>query len=245
MVGILLKSKKVTKPKISISFGKKKDNVGGKTNGAKPTTAMTKNIMGGSDEEEDDEDDKIIPIETFDRREGALSEDIEKRNEPLKIIPKYLNRDILRSKKEIEFTAADSVESSELNYGLNETKNAASSVNLEEKAERVEVAMGKEDLDLTIPVSNAAEEEVEVEDIEYNNVPVEEFGAALLRGMGWKGDRQKPKSKSVEKRQRSAILGIGAKPLDNELVEDLMGKKKVIGIPLKKKRKVQESEQRR
>lgn len=240
MVGILLKSKKATKPRISISFGKKKDNIGDKTNGVKPAMAKTKtkNIMGSSDEEEDDEDGKIVAIESFDRRKGAPSEEIEKKSEPLRIIPKRLNKEILRSKKEIEFTAADSAGSTDLTYGLNENKQASSSVQSEERADRKQVVMGEEDPGLTIPLSKAAEEEVEVEDVEYNDVPVEEFGAALLRGMGWKGDRQKPKTKSVEKRQRSAILGIGAKPLDNELVEDLMGKKKVIGIPLKKKRKV-------
>ncbi|KAF8464585.1 DExH-box splicing factor binding site-domain-containing protein [Kalaharituber pfeilii] len=51
---------------------------------------------------------------------------------------------------------------------------------------------------------------------DYENVPVEEFGAALLRGMGWKegmelGKRggKAPKLKSVEK--RPAFLGLGAK----------------------------------
>ena len=51
---------------------------------------------------------------------------------------------------------------------------------------------------------------------EYAAVPIEEFGAALLRGMGWKeGDavgkrkHQKVKARAVER--RPALLGIGAK----------------------------------
>ncbi|RKP10667.1 DExH-box splicing factor binding site-domain-containing protein [Thamnocephalis sphaerospora] len=53
---------------------------------------------------------------------------------------------------------------------------------------------------------------------DYDDVPIEEFGAALLRGMGWKdgqgigrGHRNgDPKSYSIEQRPR--LLGLGAKP---------------------------------
>lgn len=45
---------------------------------------------------------------------------------------------------------------------------------------------------------------------DYERVPVEEFGAALLRGMGWKGDK-KEGPKEVKRRQN--LLGLGAKEL--------------------------------
>ena len=54
---------------------------------------------------------------------------------------------------------------------------------------------------------------------EYARVPVEQFGAALLRGMGWKegegigsqrGKKMDPKASKVPER-RAALLGIGAK----------------------------------
>lgn len=46
---------------------------------------------------------------------------------------------------------------------------------------------------------------------DYERVPVEEFGAALLRGMGWKGEKE-AKRKDVKRRQN--LLGLGAKELD-------------------------------
>lgn len=45
---------------------------------------------------------------------------------------------------------------------------------------------------------------------DYERVPVEEFGAALLRGMGWKGEK-KEGAKEVKRRQN--LLGLGAKEL--------------------------------
>ncbi|KAG0294789.1 hypothetical protein BGZ96_000455 [Linnemannia gamsii] len=55
-------------------------------------------------------------------------------------------------------------------------------------------------------------DEASLED--YANVPVEEFGAALLRGMGWKGDNNG--SEAVEYNRRPALLGLGAKPREPE-----------------------------
>ncbi|KAF8944796.1 hypothetical protein BGZ47_003690 [Haplosporangium gracile] len=55
-------------------------------------------------------------------------------------------------------------------------------------------------------------DEASLED--YEKVPVEEFGAALLRGMGWKGDDNG--SEAVEYNRRPALLGLGAKPREPE-----------------------------
>lgn len=45
----------------------------------------------------------------------------------------------------------------------------------------------------------------------YQDVPVEDFGAAMLRGMGWKGDSGLEEKKPEEKIQPRAIrLGLGA-----------------------------------
>ncbi|KAG8414940.1 DNA primase large subunit Spp2 [Metarhizium acridum] len=54
---------------------------------------------------------------------------------------------------------------------------------------------------------------------DYEAMPIEEFGAALLRGMGWDGEHRGPKSRDVRKRQNR--LGLGAKELKG--VEDLGG----------------------
>lgn len=45
---------------------------------------------------------------------------------------------------------------------------------------------------------------------DYERVPVEEFGAALLRGMGWNGEN---KGKVREVKRRQNLLGLGAKEL--------------------------------
>jgi len=45
---------------------------------------------------------------------------------------------------------------------------------------------------------------------DYERVPVEEFGAALLRGMGWNGE-ERGKVRDVKRRQN--LLGLGAKEL--------------------------------
>ncbi|KAF9207335.1 hypothetical protein BGZ49_000687 [Haplosporangium sp. Z 27] len=55
-------------------------------------------------------------------------------------------------------------------------------------------------------------DEASLED--YEKVPVEEFGAALLRGMGWNGDMKG--SEAIEYNRRPALLGLGAKPKEPE-----------------------------
>ena len=52
---------------------------------------------------------------------------------------------------------------------------------------------------------------------EYETMPIDEFGAALLRGMGWDGKDRGPKIKEVKRRPNQ--LGLGAKELkgDEEL----------------------------
>ncbi|KAI9851700.1 MAG: hypothetical protein M1838_003038 [Thelocarpon superellum] len=63
---------------------------------------------------------------------------------------------------------------------------------------------------------------------DYAAVPVEEFGAALLRGMGWKegdavGKRKNQSSKPRLLERRPALLGIGAKEVPGGAVGDELG----------------------
>lgn len=70
---------------------------------------------------------------------------------------------------------------------------------------------------------------------DYDDVPVEEFGAALLRGMGWDGKNAKTPSADIEKRQKGAVLGIGSKPLLKDMDKDVMGAKYAkLSAPLKR-----------
>lgn len=57
---------------------------------------------------------------------------------------------------------------------------------------------------------------------EYDAIPEGEFGAAMLRGMGWKGEERAPKPKSHVRRPH--LMGLGAKE-DEELKKAEMAKK--------------------
>ncbi|ORY04848.1 hypothetical protein K493DRAFT_311235 [Basidiobolus meristosporus CBS 931.73] len=67
---------------------------------------------------------------------------------------------------------------------------------------------------------------------EYENVPVEEFGAALLRGMGWKDGQAIGKSrkngmlKPIEFAPRPSLLGLGARPKPPELDNKNKGRRR-------------------
>ncbi|GAB7344008.1 hypothetical protein MBLNU457_1936t1 [Dothideomycetes sp. NU457] len=92
----------------------------------------------------------------------------------------------------------------------------------------LEALLGRQpESDLMIPAAATTEEEAFQRDFrsapdmatldQYKAVPVEEFGAALLRGMGWKEGQgignQKGKKlvKETQPERRPALLGIGAK----------------------------------
>ncbi|CAA17782.1 splicing factor Cwf28 [Schizosaccharomyces pombe] len=68
---------------------------------------------------------------------------------------------------------------------------------------------------------------------DYSEIPVEEFGAAMLRGMGWNG--QLSSKDAFDVNQRPTFLGMGAKPVDSELTELDIWKnpKKTMFLPVK------------
>lgn len=129
---------------------------------------------------------------------------------------------------------------SALSYGLNVLFSDGNKIKQEDSRE-VKV----EQEDYTAPHSGepkrpvSFEEKAFVQDIStrpdapaldaYKRVPVEEFGAALLRGMGWKGDSSN-KDKETEKeredassglvQKRPAFLGLGAKSRDSASVNE-------------------------
>ena len=80
------------------------------------------------------------------------------------------------------------------------------SATTEEREDRYTAPISEEDA-----YRRAIREAPDVSTLEdYERVPVEEFGAALLRGMGWKGEK-KEGPKEVKRRQN--LLGLGAKEL--------------------------------
>ncbi|KAJ1337715.1 G patch domain-containing protein [Microdochium nivale] len=57
---------------------------------------------------------------------------------------------------------------------------------------------------------------------EYDQIPDGEFGAAMLRGMGWKGEQRAPEAKEVKR--RTQFMGLGAKE-DQEIKQAELTKK--------------------
>ncbi|KAJ3269587.1 hypothetical protein HDV01_001188 [Terramyces sp. JEL0728] len=67
----------------------------------------------------------------------------------------------------------------------------------------------------------------------YDTVPVEMFGAALLKGMGWKEGKPVGKNPNgllapIELKPRPPLLGIGADPLNDPIIESKQEQKPVI-----------------
>ncbi|KAJ2805366.1 hypothetical protein H4R20_002120 [Coemansia guatemalensis] len=55
----------------------------------------------------------------------------------------------------------------------------------------------------------------------YERVPVEEFGAAMLRGMGWKDDNNgKPVTADIAEQPRPSLLGLGAQQPPKEMTPE-------------------------
>jgi hypothetical protein len=114
---------------------------------------------------------------------------------------------------------------------------------------------------LTIPTAAATEEDAFASTFhsappapslsDYTAVPVEEYGAAMLRGMGWKGPSaptpSKPGKKPLPQPKRPALLGIGADPNAAKQAEELgawgktssrqRGKEPTMFIPVSMKNK--------
>lgn len=95
----------------------------------------------------------------------------------------------------------------------------------EEALQALTNGSGKKGPDLVIPSSLHSEDDLyrkavaEAPDVstleDYERVPVEEFGAALLRGMGWDGKLEEG-SKVKEVKRRQNLLGLGAKETGKE-----------------------------
>lgn len=188
-------------------------------------------FQGSDDDLEEDERQKVS-IDSFDIKKGAMKGDISinKKNAPLVIKQAVLSTSLKRnlpnqySKEELEMKIEEE-KKSKLLYGIT-------------KFEKLETGQKSKLEDLfQQSIDDAPSED---SDEEYAKVPVEQFGAAMLRGMGWKENTASSKSQpSLENRKKSQLLGIGAKPLESDLINDIMGKDTKIEVPLLKRKKLE------
>lgn len=168
-----------------------------------------KNVLGQSDSESDEE--KITSIESF----TGASETKEKKKE-IVIRPETLNKTLVKPQMGMW------------------TDRRGHSTNNEAEPDLEGVRTINMPTDQT--QNNSEPEETDMEG--YKDVPVEEFGAALLKGMGWKqkkGSINKPTSQ-VDRRKQGLLLGIGAKSVqDNDLAQELLSSKAKFTIPVIRK----------
>ncbi|CUM63530.1 uncharacterized protein PRCAT00001107001 [Priceomyces carsonii] len=199
-----------------------------------------KNALDG--QSTDSDEDIINPIDSF--------EQISEEKEQLLIIkPDKLNKTLINynSSSAPSISELQNPQIEKLNYGLNRFENPHSLVEnstekinpqetkTDDKAARLLLQSEDSLIDrgLTIqgPITsekNSLSYGTEEDTIEYEKVPVDQFGAALLRGMGWlpgAKDSKAAKGSLMANRKKGTLLGIGAKTVEPELMEDLLARK--------------------
>ncbi|KAA8908980.1 hypothetical protein TRICI_004680 [Trichomonascus ciferrii] len=175
----------------------------------------------GSFEEHEEQEEQPVAVVGFDKVKGAKVADESKVKEPEPIIvtPKSnenwmdtVKRRVYIPEKTQGQVNETEYEEEKLKYGLNpvvDTKNreADNDDDYEELPQLTEQEAYQKDID-----SRPDAPDMEA----YSRVPVEEFGAALLRGMGVK---ERTSSGSEQIARRPAMLGIGAKHVPHQVNE--------------------------
>jgi len=230
-------------PKISLSFSTKKLGSGTKStpvNGVKRPAAA---LFGDYDNNRDDT--RHEEITHFDQAAGgAINTAKPAADKGPRIIPyrKHQRGFVPEVPNNEERNYTPPKEDKQIHYGLNvrakSPEEPVADTNDEEKEPVVEKSLDEQALDAllgnasvdpsrTIPHAISNEEafrrdydeapSVPTED-DYDAVPVEGFGAALLRGMGWKDGQPigRNKGNAIKEvkpvQRRPALLGVGAKP---------------------------------
>lgn len=261
--------KKILKPKPTISISLATSRANHVTKPSKDLTSHAKNVpknILGSDSESDE--DLIINLELYSSKDGTaknLEENGETNGnsvESLVIIPKSRNAGWRKRRRYSRASTPDgsilyndktlhdhvvAEETTDNDFQSLEETNKVTGSGLESAAlikarEYLKTGKTDENEGLIIPISsNPLEEDRDVTEEQYQKVPVDAFGAAMLRGMGWKpkGTRGKDYFSSLSaSRKRGELLGIGAKPLDRALQDELGQKKhKKFEVPVIRREK--------
>ena len=176
-------------------------------------------------EDEDATASTKVVIDSFDSAQGAMLGTTVVGKAPVLVINPANRSHTLRKSVSRLKVAADE-EKSINEYGL---------VLLAEDRARRSLLAGEPSQNTSnkVIVGHSEDSEAETAQEDYDSVPVDQFGAALLRGMGWSGETESHKSgaKEVSHRKKGAVLGIGAKLIEKDLEAELLSKKN-LSVPL-------------
>lgn len=134
------------------------------------------------------------------------------------------------------------------NVGVSESREASANNEFSKSTDqkiRDAVRNGEElveESDFIVPKESSDDSDAEeTTNLEYKEVPVEQFGAAFLRGMGWRHRQVTSKpdiDTDVSGRKKSPYLGIGAKPVDEDIKKSIDDSRPNFELPiLKRERK--------
>lgn len=186
-------------------------------------SSLAQNVLQA---QEDDEEPQKTSIDAFESHKGAFngSEAVSKPKE-LVIIPENLSVGLAKRHPKPNPNA--------------ETESASVSKTSDDLARQSllygETFSTQEQMTLDLN-KNSNRKAGEITEQDYEDVPVEQFGAALLRGMGWDGKMSRESRADVSHRQKGVVLGIGSQLIGQELEAELMKGSK-LSVPLVRKEK--------
>ncbi|CAN3367902.1 pre-mRNA-splicing factor Spp2p [Diutina catenulata] len=173
-----------------------------------------------------------VDIDSFDGTALANNEQVGTA-QPMVIKPAHLVHSLVQEQQLKETIAREN--EAKLAYGLTETKKKEGTETRTEAPTEDSGSIEEPSEAGGLVLDSAAQSTTETTEDEYQRVPVEDFGMAMLRGMGYTGKSESASSVSqiLKHRQKGQVLGIGAKPLADDLKEDVMGKRgEKLSVPL-------------
>jgi hypothetical protein len=181
----------------------------------------------GSFEEHEEQKEQPVAVVGFDKEKGAkvADESKKKKPEPIKVTPKSNENWMDTVKRRVYVPARTQGQVNEAEYEEEKLKYGLNPVVKPDSSDTKNGEAGDEDDDYE-ELPQLTEQEAYQKDLDsrpdapdmdaYSRVPVEEFGAALLRGMGVK---ETASSESEQISRRPAMLGLGAKHVPHQVNE--------------------------
>ncbi|GMM35969.1 hypothetical protein DASC09_032940 [Saccharomycopsis crataegensis] len=221
-------SSKVSKPgKFSLSMNKNKPGSKFGSSSKVSKISTTTNVFNGGKRNQDDEENKpkVSSIDSYDEEALKREKALEEQGKVLVIKPPTSVFQKIQEAKKVA-QDDDSENNEAISYGLNTVSNGPTKTEPTPRSQGTKIT--HENKESSKPVSITVGDNPTAES--YKKVPVEEFGAAFLRGLGWKGEvtnkRENVTEKITKAVQRQEFLGIGAKPIPGPSAEAKNGKRK-------------------